>query len=382
MKHNISELVDLPELQRMMEALYRASGINHALLDTEGNILSATGWEKCCVEFHRANPESCKNCQVSDRYIFSHLTDQTYVGYECLNGLFEYATPVRINGEHIATIFTGQILHAAPDVERFRRQARQFGFDEAGYLASINEIVIVPRERMAAVMEFLSGLAELLGRNGATRRECAIRIEQDKRRMAREMHDELGQLLTAQAMNVALLDLRFGEANSELREKTREMAALVDTTIASVRHLAASLRPAALDGGLLAALEWLAEEFDCSGTIRCRVEAPGGDIKLSDQTAVELFRIAQEALTNVRRHACAGEVLISLQHSASVLRLAIRDDGCGFDAQALHNGAGFGLQSMRERAVGLGDALRIDSTIGSGTCIAVELSLLQHGVPT
>ena len=379
MKHNISELIDLPELQQVMEALHRATGINHALLDLQGNILSAAGWEKCCVKFHRAHPKACKNCETSDRHIFSHLADQSYVGYECLNGLFDYATPVRIDGEHVATIFTGQMLHAAPDLERFRRQARQFGFDEAAYLASIKEVTVIPRERMAAIMEFLVGLAQMLGRNGATRLQCATRIEQDKRRVAREMHDELGQLLTAQAMQVALLDLRFGDDRPELREKTRELAALVEKTIESVRRLATSLRPAALDFGLLAAIAWLAEDFNRCGGVRCRVEAPDGDVRLDDASATELFRIAQEALTNVRRHAGASEVLISLQRNASVLRLAVKDDGCGFDMAAIRDRAGFGLQSMRERAQGLGNVLRIDSSPGSGTCITIELPFSESG---
>ncbi len=373
MKHHISELIDLPELQGVMSALYRATGINHALLDLQGNVLTAVGWNSACTEFHRANPESCKNCDLSDHTIFSYLGGQSYIGYQCLNGLFDYATPVKINGQHLATIFTGQLFHEPPDMERFRCQARQFGYDEAAYLEAIARVAVVPRERMAPIMELLVGMAQLLGRNGATRLEHAARIEQERRRVACEMHDELGQLLTAQAMQVAWLDLRFGDDNPELREKTREMAALVETTIHAVRHLAASLRPAALDRGLPAAIEWLAAEFNRSGLASCRIEAPDGDVGLDDASATALFRIVQEALTNVRRHAGASHVLISLERSASSLRLAVQDDGCGFNVSAARNGAGFGLRSMRERALGLGDVLAIHSSPGSGTRITVEL---------
>ncbi|MFJ7566460.1 PocR ligand-binding domain-containing protein [Herminiimonas sp. NPDC097707] len=373
MKHNIAELIDLPALQNVMDALFRATGINHALLDLQGRVLTGAGWEDACTEFHRVYPESCKNCQISDQYIFNHLGCATYVGYECLNGLFEYATPVNINGAHMATIFTGQILHAKPDLARFRAQAAQFGFDEASYLESIEKIAVIPRERMPAVMEFLVELAQMLGRAGAMRQECALRIEQDKRRVAREMHDELGQLLTAQAMHVAWLDLRFGNDNPELRAKTGEMAVLLEKTIHAVRHLATSVRPAALDLGLLAALEWLAADFSQRSSILCSVDAPSGDIALDDATATGLFRIVQEALTNIARHANANTVLISLSQQGVSLRLSVRDDGCGFDVAAKRDGAGFGLQSMRERAVGLGSVLRIESHSGSGTCIKVEL---------
>jgi signal transduction histidine kinase len=365
-----------------MEALYRATGINHALLDLQGNALIAVGWNRSCTDFHRAHPESCKNCTSSDRYIFSHLAQQDYVGYECLNGLFDCATPVWVDGEHVATIFTGQIFHEQPDLERFRRQAAQFGYDRESYLDSIGRIPIVPRERMASIMEFLVRLAQMLGRNGASRFQQDVCIEQERRRVASEMHDELGQLLTAQAMQIALLDLRFGDDNPDLRAITRDMAALVEKTIHSVRHLATSLRPPVLEDGLLAALEWLAAEFNRRGSTRCRLDAPSGDIVLDDRVATALFRIAQEALTNVRRHADASEVLITLERKASVLRLTVRDDGCGFDVAALRNGPSHGLRGMRERARGLGDTLRIDSNPGDGTCITVELPLVPKPGPT
>jgi signal transduction histidine kinase len=378
MKHNISELIDLPELQDLMTALYRATGINHALLDLQGKILTEAGGESCCIAFHRACPASRQNCHISDRSIFSRLAGQDYVGYECRNGLFDYATPVRIDGEHVATMFTGQMLHAEPDLAHFRRQAREFGFDETAYMAAIAQVKIVPRERVADIMAFLVGLAQMLARNGAVRLERLSRFEQERKRIAREMYDEVGQLLTVQAMNVTMLDLRFGGDNPELRQKTGEMATLVEKTNHAVRHLATSLRPAVLDLGLLPALEWLVADFNRRGpTTRYRIDAPDGDIALDDTIATELFRIVQESLTNVQRHAGARSAVIVLRLAEARLQLEVKDDGCGFDAAAIHNGPGFGLHSMQTRSRALGDELRIDSSPDAGTRIALDLHLFQ-----
>jgi PAS domain S-box-containing protein len=169
MKYRLSELIDLSELQHLMELLYRATGINHALIDNESNVLTAVGWQKLCTDFHRVNPQTCARCLVSDQYILEHLHDGPYVGYECPNGLVDYATPVFIEGEHVANIFTGQMLHQPPDMDFFRGQAMQFDFDEAAYLEAVSQVKVIPRDKMPDIMAFLSQFAQMLGNKGLTR---------------------------------------------------------------------------------------------------------------------------------------------------------------------------------------------------------------------
>ena len=129
MKYQISDLIDLPALQKLMDSFYEATGIIHALIDNDSRVLTASGWEPVCTDFHRENPRACQRCEASDRYVLDHLHDGTYVGYQCLNGLNDYAVPVVIGGEHLANVFTGQIFHAPPDLDFFRAQAAEFGFN-------------------------------------------------------------------------------------------------------------------------------------------------------------------------------------------------------------------------------------------------------------
>ena len=166
MNKDLSKIIDLPALQKLMESLYKATGINHALIDNNSNVLTAAGWQPLCTDFHRVNPKTCERCLVSDQYILKHLNDGPYVGYECPNGLVDYCTPVNIGGEHVANIFTGQMFHEPPDLEFFRKQAKAFDFEEEAYLNAVAKVKIIPRERMPDVMAFLASLAGMVGEMG------------------------------------------------------------------------------------------------------------------------------------------------------------------------------------------------------------------------
>lgn len=166
MGKNISEIIDLPALQELMVSLYQATGISYALIDNDSKVLTAVGWQKVCAVFHRVNPDTCARCLESDKYILKHLHDGPYVGYKCPNGLYDYCTPVIIDNEHVANIFTGQMFHHPPDMAYFRRQAKEFGFEEKPYLDAVGQVSIIPEERMPAVMAFLANLASMLGTMG------------------------------------------------------------------------------------------------------------------------------------------------------------------------------------------------------------------------
>ncbi|MCE5180660.1 MAG: PocR ligand-binding domain-containing protein [Betaproteobacteria bacterium] len=199
MKHRIEDLIDIPQLQKLMDDLNRATGINHALIDVNSKVLTAVGWQKICTDFHRVHPATCARCLESDKYILSHLDDGPYVGYRCPQGLTDYCTPVIIEGEHLANLFTGQMLHEPPDVEFFRKQAAEFGFDETSYLAALNEVRIVPKERMPGVMAFLQDLAQMLAANGMER----LRVLESEKRL--------------KSMN-EMLEARVAERTHELQD--------------------------------------------------------------------------------------------------------------------------------------------------------------------
>lgn len=202
-----------------------------------------------------------------------------------------------------------------------------------------------------------------------------VLIEEERRHIAREVHDELGQALTALKMEVSLLGRRFG-GDPALSARAERMSAMIDGTIGVVRHVASNLRPSALDFGLVAAIEWLAEDFGLRWEMPCEVHLDGQEITLSDARSTALFRIVQESLTNVARHAQARRVDIRIARDGDTVRLSVRDDGVGFDPHAAQERGGrFGLLGMRERALKIGARLRLDSRNGGGTTIDVELPL-------
>ena len=199
--------------------------------------------------------------------------------------------------------------------------------------------------------------------------------EGERAHIAREIHDELGQALTALKMDLSLLTLKFGEATPQIREQVQELKGRVDAIIQVVRDVATALRPAALDLGILPGVEWLVEEFQKRSGIRCTVSVVDSDIAVGEDRGIVLFRIIQESLTNVSRHADARNVQILLDHDAERIRLDVEDDGVGFDVDAARRKKTFGLLGIQERVIMLGGELRITSAPGHGTRVSVSMPL-------
>jgi signal transduction histidine kinase len=196
-------------------------------------------------------------------------------------------------------------------------------------------------------------------------------LEDERLRVSRELHDEMGQQLAALRMEVSVAKVR---ANSNKPVETAQLETLlgrVDRLVGTVRGLVSQLRPPALDGGLQAALEWLAAEFTNNAQLPCTVHVDPDAHELPPQTATMVFRIAQESLTNVRRHAGARSAAVSLTREGEAWVLAVSDDGEGFDPSA--HRPGFGLLGMEERARLLGGSLDVQSTPGAGTRIVLRI---------
>jgi signal transduction histidine kinase len=176
-------------------------------------------------------------------------------------------------------------------------------------------------------------------------------------------------------MDLASVEKRLSEMKDhELRcvllDKVRSMSDLSDRTIHSVQRISAELRPPVLDHfGLLAAIEWHADEFQRRTDIKCTVSATDEKIEFDEATSTALFRILQEALTNVARHAQAGNVTVSLKKDADNLVLAVKDDGKGVTEEDMSNSSSLGLLGMRERTLALGGELRICGVPGKGTTV-------------
>ncbi|HJW24491.1 MAG TPA: PAS domain-containing sensor histidine kinase [Rhodocyclaceae bacterium] len=245
--------------------------------------------------------------------------------------------------------------------------------DDNGALVFLRDIT--ERKRAdAAVRASEADLARSRQKLRALSAHNEFRLEQERRSIAREIHDELGQLLTALKMECALLRRQYPD-DSLLQKKMETMNSLLDSTIGVARHVVSNLRPPALDHGIIPAIEWLAEDFSLRWEVPCRLELDADDILLDDTRATALFRIVQESLTNVARHAEAGEVVVSLQRQGPLLQLRIRDNGRGFDPAVVAKKRGFGLQGMRERAIAFDGTMRICATPGAGTTLTVKIPL-------
>lgn len=211
-------------------------------------------------------------------------------------------------------------------------------------------------------------LRELAALNEAAR-------EGERQHIAREVHDELGQVLTALRMDISLLGMRFGALDPQVGEQVTSMKSLVDRAIQGVRNVATDLRPSALDMGLMPALQWLCSEFARRGSVMAEFIPPAQDVDLGAERSVVLFRIVQESLTNVTRHAGASRVTVRLTTIGPMLQLDVSDNGSGFDVEAAVSRKSFGLLGMRERALALAGEWHIKSAPGAGTVVTVTIPL-------
>lgn len=222
------------------------------------------------------------------------------------------------------------------------------------------------KQTETALRENQTRLRELAAQGVASR-------EAELKNIAREVHDELGQVLTALRMDISLLRMQFGEQNPPLLSKIEDMRVLVDQAIQGVRDVTVNLRPPALDMGLVPALNWLCNEFNARNLIPCVLQAIEPQQALSEEHIMVIFRIVQESLTNVVRHAGASRVEITLTQGDDGLMVTIRDDGQGFDPDAPRRKKSFGLMGMKERALAINGSVNVASSPALGTVITAHI---------
>jgi signal transduction histidine kinase len=203
--------------------------------------------------------------------------------------------------------------------------------------------------------------------------------EDERKRIAREIHDDLGQNLMVLRLDISMLAEQADSALS--MQKINSALQQIDATIKAVRVIINDLRPAVLDLGLHAAVDWQAKEFQRRTGIACELQIDHEEFTLDDKRVTALFRIVQESLTNIIRHAQASHVRISLQRSEGELRLQIADDGVGYVPDALRKGNRFGVIGIKERIHALGGTFSIASTPGKGMAIMLSIPIADRRYP-
>ncbi len=173
MAMKLVELVDIEELRKFFEGFTSLTAVPTAILDLDGNILIATGWQDLCTKFHRVHPGTAARCLHSDTVLAGRLAQgETYNVYQCGNGLVDVATPIRIGGTHVANFYIGQFLFQAPDLGFFQAQAREFGFDGDAYMEALLRVPIYTEQKVRELMDYLLRQVQLVGEMGLARKRA------------------------------------------------------------------------------------------------------------------------------------------------------------------------------------------------------------------
>lgn len=530
-----SELVDIQSVRKMLTCFHKATNVSSAVYEVDGTKLATSGWESVCINFHRKDPRTRRRCIESDTILVnSMLYGKKYVIYRCKNGLIDSVAPVMVRGEHVANVFSGQVFFEKPDLEWFRKQAREFGYVESHYIDALLKVPILQREKLEPILEYLSRFAELLGELGlrhlkqleaeealreserqyrnifenavegvfqagpdgrflninpalarmhgfgspgkmmATRSlasdlfadpkegrlfsqllaehglvkgfegqavtdegsriwvsmnarsvqdewgrtyyegiveniterkraEMEMRTTQNRLRtlsrtllkkmeierhyVAYELHDEIGQALTAVKLN--LESIRSLPGHEGLDGHLDESVAVIDRALQQVRDLSLNLRPSVLDDlGLMAALRWLVNSMTSKSGLEIHFESDEIEPRLSREIETACFRVAQEAITNVLRHAQASRITVLLRKDRDALSLTVSDNGIGFDARSAQarcvSGGSFGLLGMEERVTLSGGSFTVESVLDKGSKISAHFPLRgsRNGIDT
>jgi two-component system, NarL family, sensor histidine kinase DevS len=264
-------------------------------------------------------------------------------------------------------------VHSAlfvPLVARGRSIGVVIAHDKSGPTPTFTDDDLRVAEALAARAAVAVDLSERVSRDAV--RQVVQAQELERSRLARELHDETGQALTS--ILLGLKPIEQAVAGDDGKAAVAELRALVVSTLQDVRRLAVELRPSALDDfGLVPAVERLAETFREQTGRDVGVDMQLSDERLPEEIETALYRIVQEALTNVFKHAGASKVSILLAHKDGAVTAVVEDDGRGFDSGA--TGEGLGLVGMRERVGLVGGRLRIEDAAGGGTSLVAEVPI-------
>lgn len=221
---------------------------------------------------------------------------------------------------------------------------------------------------------------EKLRKTGLRLRNLASHLqtirEEERTAIAREIHDELGQVLTVLKIQITLLSNKLRDDQQELKDKIISISNMIDDTVEKVQRITAKLRPYILDElGLIPAIEWQAQEFQSVTGIKCSFTLPNFELFLDSEKSTAIFRIFQEALTNIARHSKAKLISISIHLKAETLMLIVKDNGIGIAQEQTKDFKSLGIIGMKERALILGGEVTVEGIPDKGTEVRVEIPL-------
>jgi PAS domain S-box-containing protein len=347
--------IELRESEQKFKMLF--NNINDAVFVTQ---LSK---DKSYGDFIEVNEVACRRLGYSKEE-FLKLSPSAIVWQKCIDD-FNLFNERLLKEEHVIY----DLVHRAKDKKLIPVEVNSHLFlynDKLTVLSIARDIT----ERKQA--------EEKLKRSSKLLRELATHLqsirEEERTMISQEIHDELGQVLTALKIQVSLLANKLNKNQGPLKQKINSLADMIDSSVESVQKISAKLRPGILDElGLIAAIEWQTEEFEKLTNIKCSLVLPKDEVKLERDKTTAIFRIFQEALTNIARHSEATKVAVSLLNHQSNIFLEIQDNGRGITQEQIKDFKSLGIHGMVERAMVFGGQVSIEGFTGSGTIVKVEI---------
>ncbi|NLH41129.1 MAG: PAS domain S-box protein [Planctomycetes bacterium] len=230
-EYTLADLLSPTRMQEFLNSFCDTVGVAAAIVDPKGNVFLQARWQRICTDFHRKNDRTCARCVESDTQLACQLeAGEKFSLYRCHNGLTDAASPIIIAGRHVGNVFIGQFLLEPPDEEAFRRQSREFGFDEAAYMDALSRVPVIPRERLASVLQYLTTCAQLLAEIGLERIQSSAH-ESDLLKWAQELN-RANQALRQQREAALSLAEDANEARATA-ERVQEALRLKDSAVNS-----------------------------------------------------------------------------------------------------------------------------------------------------
>lgn len=280
--------------------------------------------------------------------------------------------------EHIrrfaATGVTSRRMGGGPVIRGLRSGGEEFPMD-----ASISQLDTAEGKLFTVILRDVTERVRAQEDLAAFAAEANAIREQEKSRVARELHDELAQSLTALKMDTIWVRENLGSDPRAVERKLGEMLAMLDASVAATRRIAADLRPLLLDDlGLMPAIEWLVQNFEQRTGMACELDADE-ELELDEPYATAVFRIVQESLVNVAKHSKATQVSVAIARSGKTMLLSVRDNGVGFSPVAGRKPHSLGLAGLRERAQLLKGTISVHSQPGEGTTVEARIPVGEAG---